>query len=62
MTRPETPKGEGKMAKFWKNEGERSGLGNSHNRVGNFFSRLNPFPALKDQERRYEERKTQSAK
>lgn len=42
---------------FWKREGERSGLGNSGERVGSFFKRLNPMPFLVDQEKKYNERK-----
>jgi hypothetical protein len=54
------PKEESKMAKFWKKEGERSGLGNSGGRMGNWFKNMNPVPFFKDQEERYNSRKTQS--
>ncbi len=59
-TRAAKPAGDSKMAKFWKNEGERSGLGDSGSRMGNFFRSLNPGPFLRNQEKRYEERKAAS--
>ena len=56
------PKEETKMSKFWKNEGERSGLGNSGNRVGTFFGNLNPVPFFSEQDKRYKERQTAGKK
>lgn len=46
--------GESKVSKFWKNEAERSGVSNWK------VPSLNPMPWLRDQERRYEERKAAS--
>ena len=43
---------------FWEREGQRSGLGNSGSRVGNFLRNLNPVPFFKDQQERYNARKT----
>ena len=45
-------------SEFWKKEGERSGLGNTGNRMGTFFKNLNPAPFFKDQQDRYNSRKT----
>jgi hypothetical protein len=53
---------ETKMQKFWKNEGERSGLGSSKERVGTFFSRLNPAPFFARQREQYEARKAGGVK
>ena len=46
---------------FWDKEGERSGLGNSGNRVGTFFKNLNPVPFFKDQQEKYNARKAGTA-
>ncbi len=42
---------------FWEKEGERSGLGNSGNGVGQFIKKLNPAPFFKDQNEKYKARK-----
>lgn len=42
---------------FWEKEGERSGLGGSGSRMGNFLKNLNPVPFFKDQDERYKARK-----
>lgn len=47
---------------FWEREGERSGLGSSGNRAGAFFKNLNPVPFFKEQQERYNARKTASGK
>lgn len=47
---------------FWDREGERSGLGNSGSRAGNFFKALNPAPFFKNQEAAYNARKTGGTK
>jgi hypothetical protein len=60
--RAKTPAEESKMAKFWKNEGERSGLGNTGNRAGNFLRNLNPVPFFAEQDRRYKERQASAKK
>lgn len=44
---------------FWEKEGERSGLGNSGNGIGQFVRNLNPAPFFKDQEEKYKARKAQ---
>ena len=54
------PAEESKAAKFWKKEGERSGLGNPGERMGNVFKNLNPVPFFKDQKERYNARKAQA--
>ena len=43
---------------FWEKEGERSGLGGSSSRMGTFLKNLNPVPFFKEQQERYEARKT----
>ena len=53
---------EKKWSDFWAKEGERSGLGNSGNRVGNFFGNLNPVPFFKSQEEQYKARKAAAKK
>lgn len=50
-----------KMSRFWQKEGERSGLGNSRSRMGNFLGNLNPVPFFKEQQDRYEARKNQGS-
>ena len=47
---------------FWEKEGERSGLGSTGSNVGNFFRNLNPAPFFKNQEERYQQRKTATVK
>ena len=47
---------------FWEKEGERSGLGGSGNRAGTFFKNLNPVPFFKEQDDRYQARKTGTIK
>ena len=47
---------------FWEKEGERSGLGGSGNRAGAFFKNLNPVPFFKEQDDRYQARKTGALK
>ena len=47
-----------KWGRFWKKEGERSGLGNTGSGTGTFFKNLNPVPFFKKQEERYEARKS----
>lgn len=49
-TRPR-PTGESKVAKFWKNEAERSGVSQWK------APSLNPLPFFKEQDRKYKERK-----
>ena len=56
------PKGEGKWAKFWKNEGERSGLGSTSNSAGTFMTRMNPAPFFQQQKAQYEARKAAAVK
>ena len=51
-TKPET-----KWSKFWKNEGERSGLGQSTSGAGTFIHSLNPAPFFKSQQEAYNARK-----
>ena len=46
-----------KLQKFWKNEGERSGLGQSGNGIGAFLKGLNPAPFLQHQQEAYNARK-----
>ena len=53
----ETPKEPTKMDKFWQKEGERSGLGNTGERAGNWVKNLNPMPFFKNQEEQYKARK-----
>ena len=43
---------------FWEKEGERSGLGDSGNRMGSFLKNLNPMPFFKSQQEQYNARKT----
>lgn len=52
-------KGESKWAKFWKNEGERSGLGQSGSGAGSILRNLNPAPFFKSQKEQYDARKAQ---
>ncbi|MBI4431867.1 MAG: hypothetical protein HY592_00060 [Candidatus Omnitrophica bacterium] len=52
----------GKWSQFWKKEGARSGLATSGSNVGNFFKSLNPAPFLKEQDRKYKERKAGTTK
>ena len=47
---------------FWEKEGDRSGLGNSGNGVGNFVKNLNPVPFFKSQQDAYNARKTGGVK
>lgn len=47
---------------FWTREGERSGLGNSGNRAEQFLKNLNPVPFFKDQQDKYNARKTGGVK
>ena len=47
---------------FWEKEGERSGLGGSGSRAGQFFKNLNPVPFFKEQRERYETRKAAATK
>ncbi len=47
---------------FWDKEGERSGLGGSGSRMGNFVKNLNPVPFFKEQKERYDARKTGAVK
>ncbi len=42
---------------FWDREGERSGLGNSGNKVSTFFRNMNPVPFFKNQQEKYNARK-----
>ena len=49
--------GEAPKSTFWTREGERSGLGNSGNRAGQFLKNLNPVPFFKDQQEKYNTRK-----
>ncbi|HTL70930.1 MAG TPA: hypothetical protein VL404_06535 [Candidatus Eisenbacteria bacterium] len=61
--RTKKPAGEeSKMSKFWKNEGERSGLGNTGSRAGSFLRNLNPVPFFAEQDRRYKERQASAQK
>lgn len=46
---------------FWEREGERSGLGMSGERAKGFFKNLNPVRFFKEQEEKYEARKTGQA-
>ena len=50
-------KAEGKMAGFWRREGERSGLGDSGSNMNSFFKNMNPVSFLKNQEDAYNSRK-----
>ncbi|PIU40698.1 MAG: hypothetical protein COT00_00340 [Candidatus Omnitrophica bacterium CG07_land_8_20_14_0_80_50_8] len=54
--------GEKQAPGFWEKEGERSGLGGSGSRAGQFIKNLNPVPFFKEQSQRYEERKAGTAK
>ncbi len=47
---------------FWYKEGERSGLGGSGNRVSNFVKALNPAPFFKNQQDKYNARKSGGTK
>ncbi len=47
---------------FWEKEGERSGLGGTSSRMGNFFKNLNPVPFFKEQQERYDARKAGTIK
>mgnify|MGYP001591209862 CR=1 FL=1 len=47
---------------FWEKEGERSGLGGSGTRTGNFLKNLNPVPFFKEQKEKYEARKAGTIK
>ena len=51
-----------KMQKFWQNEGERSGLGQTKGNVGTFFKNLNPAPFFQRQREEYDARKTGGVK
>lgn len=53
---PQAP-GQSKWEQFWAKEGERSGLSQSGNGVGQFMRNLNPAPFFKNQQERYNERK-----
>ena len=57
-----TPAEPSKMDKFWKNEGERSGLSQSGNGIGSFLKSLNPGPFLQHQQEEYNTRKAAGAK
>ncbi len=46
---------------FWHKEGERSGLGGSGNRMGNFVKSMNPAPFFKNQQEKYNARKAASS-
>ena len=52
---------EEKRAAFWKNEGERSGMSHWSSGASNILHSLNPVPFLKEQDRRYKERKARAA-
>ena len=45
------------MDRFWQKEGERSGLGNTGERMGNWLKNLNPMPFFKNQDEQYKARK-----
>ena len=47
---------------FWEKEGERSGLGESGGRMGNFLRNMNPVPFFKNQREAYEARKSGGVK
>lgn len=51
-----------KQPGFWEKEGERSGLGGSGNRTSMFFKNLNPVPFFKEQDERYQARKSGAVK
>jgi hypothetical protein len=51
-----------KMQKFWKNEGERSGLGESSSRMGSFMRNLDPRPFFRRQKEQYDARNTGGVK
>ena len=53
---------EKKAPGFWEKEGERSGLGGSGSRTGQFFKNLNPVPFFKEQRERYDARKAGAVK
>ena len=55
-------KPESKWAKFWKNEGERSGLGVSSSGASNVMAKLNPVPFFKSQKEQYDARKASAGK
>lgn len=55
-------KPETKWSKFWKNEGERSGLAQTGGGAGTFFRSLNPAPFFKSQEEQYNARKSAAGK
>ena len=47
---------------FWEKEGDRSGLGDSGNRMGGFLKNLNPVPFFKSQQEAYNARKAGGVK
>ncbi len=47
---------------FWYKEGQRSGLGDSGNKTGNFLQKLNPVPFFKEQQDKYNARKVAAVK
>jgi hypothetical protein len=51
-----------KWSDFWAKEGERSGLGNTGERMGKVLSNLNPAPFFKSQQAQYEARKAAAKK
>ena len=52
------PVPQGQANGFWAKEGERSGLGDSGHGIGQFVRNLNPMPFFKEQQEKYNQRKT----
>ncbi|OIO36112.1 MAG: hypothetical protein AUJ72_06135 [Candidatus Omnitrophica bacterium CG1_02_46_14] len=56
-TKASSSANEKKAPGFWEKEGERSGLGGSGSRMGQFIKNLNPVPFFKEQREKYDARK-----